>query len=79
VPSHAIVGQEFNVKVVSFTAKGKAKPLKGATVTIGHRSGKTGSKGTISVKGSSAGTFTVTATDKGYIRAAPVTIKVKPA
>lgn len=79
LPSQAVAGKAFKAKVVYYNAKGKAKALAGATVSIGHDSAKTGSNGTISLKGSAAGTFTVTATDKGYIRSGPVTIKVKPA
>jgi hypothetical protein len=76
LPSHATAGRSFTAKVVYYDAKGKAKPLAGATVTTGKHSGKTGSKGTVKLTGASAGKFTFTATDKGYIRSAPMTLKV---
>lgn len=74
-PSSATVGHAFTVTVVSFNAKGKAKPLAGATVSVAGRSGATASNGTISLTPDTAGTFTLHATDKGYIRAA-VTLHV---
>jgi len=76
VPAHAAPGHGFTAKVVYYDAKGKAKPLAGATVSTGSHHGKTGSNGTIKLTGGSAGTFTFTATHKGYIRSAPVTVRI---
>ncbi len=75
-PSSAKVGQPFNVKVVSFNAKGKPKPLAGATLSVGGRSGSTDSHGVVPLTPSHAGTFLLRAEHAGYIRAAPVRLRV---
>jgi hypothetical protein len=75
-PTHATRGQTFMVKVVSFNAKGRSKPLAGATVAVNGHSGKTGSSGTVPLTPSHDGTFTITASDAGHIRPAPVTLHV---
>jgi hypothetical protein len=75
-PTSATVGHTFTATVVSFNAKGKSKPLAGATVSVAGHSGKTDSHGTVPLTPSQAGTFTITAADTGYIRAAPVTVHV---
>jgi hypothetical protein len=75
-PAHATIGHRFIVKVVAYNAKGKAKPLAGATVSINGHSGKTDKQGTVPLTPSHAGTFTLLATHAGYIRAAPVTVRV---
>ena len=74
VPSSATVGRPFDVTVVWYTAKRKAKPLAGATVSVAGHRGTTNSHGVISLTGSHAGTFTMTAQHAGYIRAAPVKV-----
>ena len=68
-PGTAKVGHTFNVTVVAYDAKGTAKPLAGATVSVAGHSGNTNSHGTVPLTPSHAGTFTLTATSKGYIRA----------
>ena len=73
-PSSAKVGHAFNVTVVWYSAKGKPKPLAGATVSVAGHSGTTNSHGVIPLTGSHAGTFTLEAQHAGYIRAAPVTV-----
>jgi len=75
-PPHSTAGHAFTAKVVYYNAKGKAKPLAGATVTVKGHSAKTGSAGTIKLTPGSAGTFVVNATKKGYIRAAPLSLHV---
>jgi hypothetical protein len=75
-PSSAKVGRKFNVTVVWFTAKGKSKQLRGATVSVGGRSGKTNSHGIVPLTPSHAGTFVLRATHAGYIRSAPVRLRV---
>jgi hypothetical protein len=75
-PAHATVGHQFIVKVVAYNAKGKAKPLAGATVSVNGHSGKTDKHGTVPLTPSHVGAFTLKATAAGYIRAAPVTIRV---
>jgi hypothetical protein len=75
-PRSARVGQTFKVKVVYFTGKGIAKPLSGATVSVAGHSGKTDGQGTVPLTPASAGTFVLHAQRPGYIRAAPVTVRV---
>jgi Domain of unknown function (DUF4430) len=75
-PAHVTTGHKFTVRVVAYTAKGKTKPLAGATVSVGGLSGKTGNHGTVLLTSSHAGTFTLKAAHAGYIRAAPVTLRV---
>jgi hypothetical protein len=68
LPSVIVVGRPFDVKVVYYNAKGKARPLAGATVAIGSHSGPTSSSGSISLTSSHTGTFTLQVSAKGYIR-----------
>jgi hypothetical protein len=75
-PKSATVGQKFNVKVVWFNAKGKRAPLAGATLSVGGRSGKTNSHGIVPLTPSHAGSFVLNAEHTGYIRAAPVQLRV---
>lgn len=75
-PSHAVANQPFKVKVVYYNAKGKAKPLAGAVVSVKGHSAKTGSNGTITLTGDSAGTYSISESKSGYVRAAPVTVHV---
>jgi hypothetical protein len=75
-PASAKVGHQFNVTVVWFNAKGKPKPLKGATLSAGAKSGKTDSHGIVPLTPTHAGTFLLQATHTGYIRAAAVRLRV---
>jgi hypothetical protein len=75
-PSSATVGHQFDATVVWFNAKGKSKPLAGATVSIAGHVFKTDSHGIVPLTPDNAGTFTLNATDTGYIRAAPVMVHV---
>ncbi len=67
-PGIATVGRLFTVKAVSYTAKGKAKPLAGATVKVGSRSARTNAAGIASFTTAHTGTLKVTASKTGYIR-----------
>jgi hypothetical protein len=67
-PSIATVGQPFKVKAVYYNAKGKAKPLAGATVKVGSHSAHTDSAGIASFTASHTGTVKVAASKTGYIR-----------
>jgi hypothetical protein len=67
-PAIATVGQPFTVKAVYYTAKGKAKPLAGATVKVGSQSAKTNSAGTAAFTAPQTGTLKVAAGKTGYIR-----------
>ena len=75
-PSTAKAGHSVSAKVVWFNAKGKAAPLAGATVSVGGRTAKTNNRGVVTLTLSHAGTYTVKATHAGYIRAAPVGLRV---
>lgn len=76
-PSTATVGHSFNVSVVWFNAAGKAKPLAGATLSTGGRSGKTNSHGIVSLTATHPGTFVLQAEKTGYIRASAARVVVK--
>lgn len=58
-----------SVKVVAYSAKGKASPLTGATVTVnGRRAGTTNAQGTASITTSATGKLDVVVSKTGYIR-----------
>jgi hypothetical protein len=77
VAAKAVAGKSLMAKIVYYDAKGKATPLKGATVEAGKHSYHSNTKGEVTLKPSSAGTLVVSATEKGYIRSAPATVHVK--
>jgi hypothetical protein len=73
-PATAKVGQPFIVKASYFkTSKGKATTLKGVKVTDGVKA--TDNHGTTTVTAHKAGTVTLTASLKGFVRA-EATVKV---
>jgi hypothetical protein len=74
-PRSATVGRTFDVEVVYFKG-GARKPLAGATLSVGGRSGKTDGHGMVLLTPSHAGTFVLRAEHSGYVRAAPVTLHV---
>jgi hypothetical protein len=67
-PRTATAGRPFDVKVVYYNAKGKSKPLAGATVSVGSGKGSTNSAGIVQLTPSHTGKFTITARKTGYIR-----------
>jgi hypothetical protein len=71
-PRTATAGTSFTVKAVSYTAKGKAKPLAGAVVD-GVR---TNARGKATITPAHAGRLTLTASRPGYIRSAAATVAV---
>jgi hypothetical protein len=75
-PTSATAGKPFNVKVQWLNAKGVGKPLAKAHVSIGSESVLTNSRGIVSVKVANPGTVVLHAQRKGYIRAAPVSVRV---
>jgi hypothetical protein len=75
-PSTATAGKAFSVKVVAFNAKGKSKPLAGAHVTGAGQGVVTNSRGLAQVVASKSGTLKLGASDKGYVRAAQVGVRV---
>ena len=77
-PSHAVAGHAFTLKVVWFSDAGVPKPLAGARVSGGGVSTVTNSHGIATIVTAQRGTLVLHATDKGYIRAAPVRVRVTP-
>jgi hypothetical protein len=77
-PAQVRKGHKLTVKVVAYSAAGKATPLGGALVSVNGHSGKTDKRGQVSLTPSKPGSFVLTATHAGYIRAAPVTVRVTP-
>jgi hypothetical protein len=66
----------FKLRVIYYTIAGKAKPLAHARVSDGKRTAISNAAGYVTVHAGSAGKYRFTATEKGYIRAIPVTVKV---
>lgn len=71
-PSTVTAGSHFRVKVVHYNAKGVAKPLAGARVD-GATSAKSGY---VTLTAGHTGTMKLTANEKGYIRSAPLKVRV---
>jgi hypothetical protein len=74
-PASATVGHSFTVKVVRFKG-GKAKPLAGARVTGRGVSAITNKRGLATIVDRHLGALVLHAAKQGYIRAAPVTLRV---
>jgi hypothetical protein len=75
-PQHATVGHPFTVKVVWFNAKGIAKPLAGARVTVAGHTMTTTSRGTVQITPASPGALVIKADRENYVRAASVRVSV---
>jgi hypothetical protein len=75
-PHRATAGHSLKVKVTSFTAKGKATALAGAQVSGSGAAAVTNSHGIATILPSKTGTLVLHAVDKGYIRAAPLRVRV---
>lgn len=75
-PRTARAGHAFSVKVESFSDAGIGKPLAGARVNVAGTSTVTNSHGTARFVDSHAGTLVLHADRAGYIRAAPVSVRV---
>jgi hypothetical protein len=77
-PSHATSDTPFTVKVVAYADNGTSKPLAGARLSGGGVSAVTNGRGVVQVKTHGTGTLKLDATSKGFIRAAPVRVRVSP-
>jgi hypothetical protein len=76
-----VAGRPFQVRVVYYDAKGRAKPLAGATVKVGgisaepvpssQASATTNSRGVATVTEKNFGLTMISASKRGYIRSAP--------
>jgi hypothetical protein len=75
-PPGAHAGQPFSVKVSYFDSHGKSKPLAHARVAGSGVSGDTDSEGTVKLTAAHPGTLTLRADQAGYIRSAPVSVRV---
>ena len=75
-PRRATVNHVFNVHVVYYNARGKAKALNHALVTVHGKSVRTKANGIVGIKWGSKGTIVITASRRGYIRPAPVSVHV---
>ncbi len=76
-PKTATVGAPLRVIVDYVNGKGKAQPLAHATVTAGKATATTDAKGVARLSPKHAGTLTLGAHKRGYVRAAVRTVKVK--
>ncbi len=77
-PAQARVGGSATVKVVSFDAKGKAKPLAGARVTGAGAGARSNRQGLVHVHISHSGWLVLRASDHGFVRSAPLRIDQLP-
>jgi hypothetical protein len=75
-PAPATAGKPFTVKVDYVSPKGKLKPLARARVHAAGLSARTNGKGEARLTDKHAGTLTLRADHAGYIRAAPVRVRV---
>jgi hypothetical protein len=75
-PRTASSKSPFKLQVVYYAATGKARPLAGARVVTGHQSAVSNGHGYVSVRLLSSGSYRFRASEKGYIRPVPVTVKV---
>jgi hypothetical protein len=75
-PRTATAGRRFNVKVVYFNAKGHARPLAAAVVSLHGKSVKTKANGIVGITESSPGTVVIHASHAGDVRAVPARVKV---
>jgi hypothetical protein len=75
-PAKAKAGRPFNVKVVSYSDAGVAKPLAGVQVSGPGVNGVTNRRGILSVSEPHTGIVMLRARRSGYIRAAPVSVRV---
>jgi hypothetical protein len=76
VPSQATAGHPFNLKVSYFNAKGVSKPLAGAHVAGPGLNAVSNKQGVVSVAAQHTGKLKYNASEKGYIRAATLTVRV---
>jgi hypothetical protein len=75
-PSRATAGHPFNLNVSYFNAKGVSKPLAGAHVAGPGLNAVSNKHGVVSVAAQHKGKLKYNASEKGYIRAATLTVRV---
>ncbi|MGI8411245.1 MAG: hypothetical protein ACR2QA_01865 [Solirubrobacteraceae bacterium] len=75
-PNRARAGHPFAVRLMFFDAKGRSKPLAGGRVYGAGVSSVTNHRGIARIVEPHAGSLVLHATPSGYIRAAPVRVRV---
>jgi hypothetical protein len=75
-PGHVTAGRSFAVKAVWFTDGGVKHPLAGAHITAAGVNATTDRNGIAHITAHHAGTLALKGTLSGYIRSAPVTVRV---
>lgn len=75
-PGRATAGHPFALHVFYYGASGAAKPLARATISGAGPRAVTNGQGVLSIRPQRTGRLTFRATKNGYIRAAPVTVRV---
>jgi hypothetical protein len=75
-PKHAVAGKSFNVKVVSFSDKGKSQPAAHVSLAGAGQGVVTNGHGVAHVVAGRAGTLKLSASGNGFIRAARVRVRV---
>ena len=73
-PSKVTAGRAFSLKVVAYDAKGRAKPVSG--VKVSGASAPSNAHGLVTVTESRRGTAHFTAAGTGFVRSAPLSVKV---
>lgn len=73
-PSRVTAGKAFTLRVVAYNAKGKAKPVSGVKVSGASR--PSNAHGLVTVTETHRGKVHFAASGKGYVRSAPLTVKV---
>ena len=76
VPKTARARHAFKLQVVYYNLAGKPRPLAKALVSDGKHTAVATATGIVTVHPANAGTYHFTASERGYIRSAPVSVKV---
>jgi hypothetical protein len=75
-PARATTGHPFKLRVFYYKGKGAAKPLAGARVRGAGLSAVSDKHGNVSLAAQRTGRLAYTASEPGYIRSAPVSVRV---
>jgi hypothetical protein len=75
-PAKATTGHALQLKVVSYSDAGQAKPIAGAHLTGAGSNVVTNRQGVATITSQRAGKLKLTASDSGYIRSAALTVNV---
>jgi hypothetical protein len=75
-PKTASSSHAFRIEAVYYNLAGQARPLAKALVSDGKHTAITTATGYVTIHAANSGTYRFTATEKGYVRSAPVSVKV---